>query len=288
MDKRQFRIRREFLKLGIYLLMIYALIGIGIGSPIYTCVVLRPSVGISEEFRGIDHILSAKKEEFFFENYRGEKLHGWLFRRPEKGKIVVVHHGNAGNIVNRLFLAKYLIASGASVFLYDYRGYGLSQGRPALGGLLEDGLTAHDFVLQASGYSPADVVIYGESIGSGVACHVASLRPHSGLILQSGICSLPAVAKDDMLLMKAYPVSLFPKPHFDNLSLIDQLSGPILIIHGMKDKLVPFKQSQELFVRAANPKWLVLLPHAGHNDVGDQDSIQFLDALQDFFKRLRV
>lgn len=283
--KEKLSVRRQLQKLAIIAIAYYLVFGLCIASPLYAWVVLRPATGMSQWYT-IDSILNIKREEFYFKSRSGEKLHGWLFRVPGTSRIAVVHHGNAGNLTNRLFLAKNLIEAGTSVFLYDYRGYGLSGGQPTLSGLSEDGLSAHDFVNRRLGFPAESIIVYGESIGSAVACRVAAARPNAALILQSGICCLPQVARDKMIFLQAYPIWVFPQPHFDNLAIIKQLREPVLFLHGEKDTLVSWRQSQELFDSAREPKTFVRLPDAGHNDVGDVNSKEYLEAVRSFVAKL--
>lgn len=266
------------------LLIMYLAFGCVIMSPVYTMVALRPDRSTSAPLYSLNKILNASREEFFFAAATGEKLHGWLLRTPGSDHVVIVHHGNAGNILNRLFIAKHLIQHGSAVFLYDYRGYGKSDGKADLSHLTEDGLSAYDFVSKNLKF--AHIVNYGESIGSHVAAATSRDRPCDGVILQSGISSLPAVAKNGPFFMSFYPEVIFPKPYLDNLAVLPTLKMPKLIMHGEKDSLVPFNHSAALYACAPEPRKLVKLPSCGHNDVGGKDEKIFDDALSQFLDSL--
>ncbi len=268
---------REFTKLGIYVAIFYVLCGLLIKfSPAVEFILLRP--------QGKNAFYEAKidKQEVSFDNGHGDKLNGWLFKVPESKFVVLVNHGNAGNLINRLLIARDIKQLGFSVFLYDYRGYGASTGKPTPNGLYEDGLAAYDYVNKELGYKPEQIVIYGESIGTGVTCRVAKERPYAGLILQSALSSLPDVARDGIVWFRAYPDFVFPEPHYSSISIIKELKGPILFIHGENDKMVPAAHSKKMFELAQEPKQIVLLPHAGHNDVQDQDEGLFYAGLKSF------
>ena len=282
--KQKIEPRKELLKLGAYLIVIYLLLFALLYSPLYKAIILRPDGGTSQLYE-IDKILDAKREEYFFES-GGNKLHGWLFRKPGSDIVVLIHHGNAGNLLNRLFLAKAFIQAGTSVFLYDYRGYGKSTGATSLNGIIDDGLAAFDFV-KTQFHFPI-VFNYGESIGSGVACAVNSKRNANGLILQSGIVSLPKVAKDGVFFLNVFPDNLWPNPRLNNYAAVSQTRTPLLLLHGVQDKIVPISQSEALLSGAASPdKLLVSLPNCGHNDVGDQDAQLFQSTIAAFVQKHR-
>lgn len=175
---------------------------------------------------------------------------------------------NAGNNAHRLYLAEALIKAKVNVLLYDYRGYGLSTGKSSLRGILEDGDAAYDYVRNKLHYAPSQIIIYGESIGTAVSCHVAAEHDCAGLILQSPIKSLPSAAKFVFVFMRMYPDFVFPEPQLDNLKLISQIKCPKLIMHGLKDQIVNSENSKILYDAAQDPKTLALLPECGHNDMG--------------------
>ena len=261
--------------LGAYLLLVWLLY-----SPVYPQVILRADCGRKSGAYNLDKILDGRRQEYYFDSH-GNKLHGWLFQKPHSDVIVIVHHGNAGNILNRLYLARACLKAGTSVFLYDYRGYGKSSGNASLPGILEDGLAAFDFVKGKFGYPV--IVNYGESIGSGVACNVDRHRESKALILQSGIKSLPGIVKDHVSIFNLYPDCVWPQPQLNNGVLLSQSTTPLLVVHGERDTVVPAGHSQYLFdCAAAADKTLVKLPNCGHNDIGYYDAELFQRAISSF------
>jgi fermentation-respiration switch protein FrsA (DUF1100 family) len=174
-----------------------------------------------------------------------------------------------------------------NVVLYDYRGYGISTGKPTLRGILEDGNTMYEFVQNNLKYSPKQIVVYGESIGTAVTCHIAELHECAGVILQSPIASLPAAAKFVFVLLRAYPDFIFPEPHLNNLELVGKIHCPILLIHGLKDVIVSSNNSKLLYAAANEPRTLVYLPGCGHNDMGVQDSELFNGSISQFASSLK-
>jgi uncharacterized protein len=277
------RFKRELSKFCLYCLLFYIFLGSLIAfSPLCSLVILRP--------QGRDDMYNAKianKEEIKFANTNGDTLHAWFIRSPGSKRVALVHHGNAGNIINRLLIARDFLQLEFSVFLYDYRGYGESTGKPTVAGLIEDGQAAYDYVSKKLGYKPEDIISYGESIGTGVACRVAQDRPCRAIVLQSGLYSLPEVAHDGFLWLRLYPAWVFPQPRLDSYAIIGNLPEPILFIHGKKDRMIPCHHSQDLFALAKSPgKEIVLLPNAGHNDVQSQDEPQYFEALSKFVKKV--
>jgi len=106
--------------------------------------------------------------------------------------------------------------------------------------------------------------------------------------LQSALSSLPDVARDGIMWFRGYPDFVFPEPHYSSISIIKDLKGPILFIHGENDKMVPAAHSKKMFELAQDPKQMVLLPHAGHNDVQDQDEAIYYEGLKKFLTTLSV
>ncbi len=232
-------------------------------------------------------VIGIKKESLFIPAQGGSKIHAWLFRVPNSTKLTIVSHGNAGNVSNRFYIADALVKAGSSALVYDYRGYGLSTGTPTIPGILEDGLTVFDYARDKMHYPVNKILLYGESIGTGVTCHTASLRPVAAVVLQSGVANLPSVGKHIFVLLNAFPDFVFPEPHLDNLKLVSKLNMPILILHGRKDTLVPIQNSEQLIANAHEPKKLVLLDNCGHNDMGVQDRELFLDSIENFVAKVQ-
>jgi fermentation-respiration switch protein FrsA (DUF1100 family) len=203
-------------------------------------------------------------EDSYFTTEDGKKLHGWFFP-GEKGHPVILHfHGNAGNISHRLDFVGPILRKGLSVFLFDYRGFGKSEGRPSEKGLYMDGLAAYDSLVQTRGILPGSIVLHGHSIGAAVAVEVALKRSVRAVILESAFTSTKDMAKTMPLFFLLSP--LLPA-HYNNLEKVPLLRVPKLFIHGEEDDIVPFPMGQNLFAAAAEPKFFYSVPNAGHNDV---------------------
>lgn len=242
----------------------YGTLILAMRTPLYDFAGLRPyppDEGFYKQVRSIPGL-----KECFIPTGDGSRLHAWLFNPKGSGTLVIVHHGNAGNVLNRLYLASAILPCGSAVLLYDYRGYGKSTGQARLANLVDDGLSAYDYALAALGFTPDQIINFGESIGTGVACQVASLRPCAGLVLQSAIGSVPRVVHARLPLFRLVPAQVFPEPHLDNVEQIKYVRVPVLMFHGTSDELVPFEHSQIILSNCNAPKQLIAIPRAGHND----------------------
>lgn len=218
----------------------------------------------------------------------GEKLNAWLFLLPHAKKIALVSHGNAGNICYRLPLANMLLASGLSVLLYDYEGYGESSGKPTVTNVVNDGVAAFDYLVKEKNWQPENIVLYGESLGTGVTCELARKRKPGGLILQSGFYSLCQTGRDLIAWLKLYPDCLFPEPHMNNALTLSQPHPPVLIMHGMVDNILNYHNSEKLMAESVPPKQLLLLPHAGHNDIVAKNGHEMAVAINAFLDKLET
>lgn len=192
----------------------------------------------------------------------GVKLHGWWIPGVASAPAILLAHGNAGNVSHRLEKAKILHGLGASVLLFDYRGYGLSEGRPTEAGLYRDAEAAHRYLRETRGVPSQDVVLYGESLGCGVAVELALRHAPRSLILESAFTSVEDMAR---LVFPALPVRWMVSDRFDNLAKIPRLRAPLLVLHSPDDEIVPFEMGRRLFAAAPEPKALVELK-GGHND----------------------
>lgn len=194
----------------------------------------------------------------------GLLLEGW-YRAPADGKpVIVLFHGNGGNIAGRARKADKFLAKGYGVLLAEYRGYGGNPGKPTEKGFYQDA-RAYMAWLAEHDIPPERTVLYGESIGSGSAVQMASEYPAvRGLVLESPFTSLAETAQSHMSYL---PVRFMIIDRFDNLSKISGLKTPVLILHGAKDAIVPYGQGKRLFEAAREPKFLETYPLAGHNDL---------------------
>jgi fermentation-respiration switch protein FrsA (DUF1100 family) len=193
---------------------------------------------------------------------------------PSTQPTIIIFHGNAGHIGTRMPLARQLIQKGFGVLLLDYRGYGGNPGHPSETGLYQDA-HAGMFFLKKQNIPMKQTVLYGESIGTGVAVKMATEYPNAcALILQSPYTTLKALGK------YRYPwIPIAPWDKFDSLSRIQSVHIPLLALHGTHDTVVPYQQGSSLFKAANQPKQWHRFENKGHNDLWTPE---FIHAVHSF------
>ena len=220
---------------------------------------------------GLDHV------DVEFPTDDGQRLHGWWIRsRMQPALAHVLHlHGNAGNISHRLDEGQLLAKAGLDVFLFDYRGYGRSSGRPSEEGTYRDARAARQALLRQEGVAAARVIYVGESLGGAVAVNEALESPPLGLVLRSTFTSLRVMAR---LHYPFVPRALVPDA-YPSLERVARLRCPVLVVHGDRDDIVPFSQGEALFAAAPEPKRFHRVPGAGHNDLIALEGSRYADVI---------
>lgn len=182
----------------------------------------------------------------------------------------------------QLAKARSLCACGGSVFMYDYQGFGNSQGRPTVQGACDDALAAYDYLRDLEKRDAKDIIAVGQSFGSGVTGQLALNRKLAGVIMLSGFSSLVSAGRNTLPWLKLYPASIFPPQiALDNGAVFGKLHLPLLIVHGTTDRIISYHEAQKLFAKASDPKKLLLLPE-GHSSFGKGN--QFAIAVKDFLR----
>lgn len=189
--------------------------------------------------------------------------------RADAGPLLLAFHGNGGHAGHRVEKFEEMLGPERGVLLAEYRGYGGNPGRPSEAGLLADARSLLDWMAE-EGLSPAGVVLYGESLGSGVATALAAEtaaagRPFAGLILESPFDALAAVAQHHYWYLPARPLV---RDRFDSAARIGAVEAPLLVLHAEADRVVPLRFGERLFAAAAEPKRFVRIGDgARHNDL---------------------
>ena len=210
------------------------------------------------------------------------KLFGWYVENHATSAVILWCHGNAGNIINRLENLSELYRIGLSVFIFDYRGYGRSQGKPSEEGLYQDALGAHDYLTRTRMIRPERVAIFGRSLGAAVAGELAAQKPAAGLILESSFPSIGAVAK---FHYGGLPVHWLLGADFALIDRLPQLSLPKLIIHGDKDDIIPLELGRQVFEAAKPPKSFYVIEGADHNNTYQVGGTAYFQRLSDFIRK---
>jgi fermentation-respiration switch protein FrsA (DUF1100 family) len=203
-------------------------------------------------------------EDAWFEAADGSKLHGWYVPAKNPRAVVLFTHGNAGNLTHRIDTLEALANRlGASVMIFDYRGYGRSGGTPSTTGILADARAARQWLANRAGIPESQVVLMGESIGGAVAIHLAAEDGARGLILENVFSSLADVGAHHYPFL---PVNLVMRGDLDNVSQIGKYRGPLMQFHGDADSIVPFELGKKVFAAANEPKRFVVVAGGDHND----------------------
>lgn len=228
--------------------------------------------------------------EVFFEAEDGVRLHGWMVPGPPASApspshrpLVLLFHGNAGNISHRVGILRLLHDLGVSVFIFDYRGYGRSEGTPSERGTYRDADAAWRLLTEREGYAPSDIVLFGRSLGSAVAVELASRRAPAGVILDGSFSSAVDVGR------KAYPflpVALLSRIRYNSVSRIAKVGCPKLFFHSPDDAVVPVVFARKLFDAASDPKEFVYVS-GGHEGPEWETGTRYARALTAFIQSVR-
>lgn len=212
------------------------------------------------------------------------RIHGWWIGASQlNAKVLLYLHGNAINIGANVAHAHRFHQLGFSVLMIDYRGYGRSEGGfPTESQVYQDAATAWDYLVYQRQIPPSQILIYGHSLGGAVAIDLALKHPDAaGLIVESSFTSIrKVVAYRNNFWM--FPVDSILTQRFDSIGKVSNLKIPVLFIHGTADVIVPAFMSQDLYAAAPEPKKLVLVPGAAHNNVAEVAASVYLEAVRSF------
>jgi fermentation-respiration switch protein FrsA (DUF1100 family) len=208
----------------------------------------------------------------------GVKLDAWYVPAQQPRGVVLFFHGNAGNISHRLDSLRIFNALNLDTLIFDYRGYGRSEGKVSEQGTYRDGEAAWRYLREKRGIAAAEIVLFGRSLGAAIAAYVASRHTPGALIQESGFVSVPDLAAALYPWMPARRLARIKYPTGEYLKAV---SCPVLIVHGRDDEIIPFDQGRKLFERAREPKHFLELP-GGHNDGFLVSGRRYLDGLDSF------
>jgi len=214
-------------------------------------------------------------EEYNLKHSNGEKINALHFKQKGGDRVILYFHGNSGNLSVWGSNAGYFLDHGYDVFMIDYRGYGKSDGVPTEEALFQDGILAYKTV--SKNYKADSITIYGRSLGSAVACHVASKKEINCLILESPLSSI-----EDVVNVK-YPylyIPYGPVYNFSNKQALTKINHPVYIFHGTQDEVIPLESVFELKEIIKNKGHFFEIEGAGHNDMQMYNSfVSQLDAI---------
>ena len=222
-------------------------------------------------------------ENVSLETVDSKKLQGWFipaFTSNSATPVVLFLHGNAGNIGHRWEKIRTLHELGVSVFIFDYRGYGQSEGKPSESGIYKDVDTAYAFLIGRS-VPPENIIVYGESIGGAFAVDLAARKSVKALIAEDAFTSVPAMVRRTMPFIPTFILAT----RLDSHSKIKKVRAPKLIFHSVDDEIIPFGMGKAVFDAASEPKRFVQL-RGGHNTAFLDDSKTYRNGLLKFLTDL--
>ena len=225
--------------------------------------------------------IHSSPEEIFFASGNGYQLNGWFFssldHSPWKNWVVLVSHGNGGNISYRLSLYELWLQAGFNVLAYDYKGYGLSSGRPSEQGTYDDATNAYQWLIER-GFKPDNIIALGESLGGAVATELAIRRPLAGLILQSTFTGIKDLGQE---LFPWLPVETIGSIDYATRSKLPNIHFPLLILHSREDTMIPFHHAERNFQAGQEPKLLRELI-GNHNDGLTESADRYRSHINEF------
>ena len=262
-------------------LWIWLLIGVvWLGTQLFAHRSVYPK---SRTFRAGPEDTDLEIEDIDFCAEDGTALHGWWFPKPDARGVFLVCHGNAGNVSDRIWIPEDLRDVPLEIFVFDYRGYGKSQGFPTERGTGQDVLAAYEVVRSRLGVEEdVPVIVYGRSLGGAVALQLASQMPVKGVILESTFSSIVEVGH------RIYPW-LFPQwtcPHrYVSEDRIPLVEAPVLAAHSQDDETVPYDLGRKLYGKAPH-LWRFCELEGNHVEAGWQTSASYARAVREFIDEL--
>ncbi|OHB33587.1 MAG: hypothetical protein A2X84_11875 [Desulfuromonadaceae bacterium GWC2_58_13] len=222
-------------------------------------------------------------EEVSFAAVDGTRLHGWYLPGEPDRPLILFCHGNAGNISHRLDNLRQLRRLGVSVFIFDYRGYGNSDGKASEAGTYSDARGALAW-LKNRGWSQQKIIYFGRSLGAAIAVQLALEHPPAGLILETPFTSIAAMGRHHNPILYL-ALGWLLDARYDNLAKIAQIRVPLVIFQGDRDSIVPPAMARQLFDTANEPKIWHLIPGADHNNTYEAGGEAYWTAWSEFLSQ---
>lgn len=211
----------------------------------------------------------------------GVRLHGWYIPAVANRGTLLFFHGNAGNISHRLESIRIFHKLKLSVFIFDYRGYGRSEGSPSEAGTQSDARAAWRFLTEERGIAPGKIIVFGRSLGAAVAAQLATHTQPGALIIESAFTSVPDVAAEIYWWL---PVRWLTRFDYATRDYVAQGQGPVLVVHSPEDEIIPYRHGEAIFTAAHAPKEMLRL-RGGHNDGFLLSGEHYVQGLDGFLSR---
>jgi fermentation-respiration switch protein FrsA (DUF1100 family) len=223
--------------------------------------------------------LGVPAQDIYFASEDGVKLHAWFIPAPNSVATLLWFHGNAGNLSHRLDNIQRLKRLNLNIFIFDYRGYGRSEGAPDEEGIYKDSRAAYKQVLAMDGVSADSLFLFGRSLGGICAVETAMNHPARGLILESVFTNSADMSRTVFPLI---PLGWAVRSKLDAVGKVPHLKLAKLFLHDTRDEIVPYDLGRKLFEKAGNPKTFYAIEGAGHNDTYILGGVEYYDALNRF------
>ena len=225
-------------------------------------------------------------EDIYFKTEDGVTLNGWFVAYPGASTTLLWFHGNGGNIGHRSEHLKLLHDKlKIDIFIFDYRGYGKSAGKPSEEGTYKDGVAAMEYLRSRKGVESKKIVLFGQSLGAAVATEIAVRQPELALILEAPFTSIRDMAR---IAAPWLPIGSLLRTKYDNLEKIKKVQAPIMVLHGDFDDVIPFDQGKRIFAAAPEPKEFYIIQGSRHNDTYIVGGEAYFKALKDFIEKAEL
>lgn len=226
-------------------------------------------------------------EDVYFKSKGDVRLNGWFINSSEQPALatIVYFHGNGGNLSKVGWLGESLARRGFNVFLFDYRGYGRSEGEISdEDDIYADADAAYDYIVNHRGVLPDQVVLYGQSLGTTAVADLASRKQCGAILLESGLSSASTLAETMLPWVPSW-LHQFGRNRFDSARKLASVRAPALITHGEPDRTIPTEHGHALFAAVEGTKKLMIIPGADHNVYGAGGD-QYLDSISAFIREV--
>lgn len=210
------------------------------------------------------------------------RIHGWFVSAPDSRGTILFFHGNAGNISGRLESISFFNDLNLNVFIFDYRGYGNSEGKPSETGTYRDAEAAWSYLTEVREISADKIILFGRSLGGGPASWLATRVEAAGLVLESAFTSAVDLARE---LYPFIPVSRLMHIRYPIMEHVKKADMPVMVAHSKTDEVIPYHHGERLFKAAKKPElWLEMT--GGHNDGFIQTGSDYTDGWEQFLQRV--
>ena len=234
----------------------------------------------SREYHSTPADVGLEFEDLTLSTSDGLGISAWYVPRQKANGTVIFCHGNAGNMADRLFVIQLFHKLGYNLLMFDYRGYGGSEGRPDEEGTYLDAAAAWDYVAEIKKEPPSRIALVGRSLGGAVAIDLALRHPPGALVVEATFTSLADVGRLHYPLL---PVGWLLRYRYDSLDKVPHLTCPKQFYHGREDGLIPIENGRRLFEAAAAPKEFIETP-GDHNSAGFAWASEYTDGLAEFLR----